>query len=110
MPAHLVGLSMGGMIAFQMAVSYPELLRSMVIVNSGPDLTLLTRRQKFEFLKRRLIIRVFGMRVMAKILAGRLFPENGQKNLRREVAHRWAQNDKNAPIIIRSWRSKTGVS
>ncbi len=36
-PAHLVGLSMGGMIAFQMAVSHPELVRSMIIVNSGPE-------------------------------------------------------------------------
>ena len=107
LPAHLVGLSMGGMIAFQMAVSYPELLRSMVIVNSGPDLTLLTIRQKFEFLKRRFIIRVLGMRTMAKILAGRLFPENGQENLRREIAQRWAQNDKNAyynsVLALKDW-------
>jgi pimeloyl-ACP methyl ester carboxylesterase len=95
-PVHLVGLSMGGMIAFQMAVSRPELLRSMVIVNSGPHLKQLTWAQKFEFLKRRFIVRVFGMRVMAKILADRLFPENGQENLRREMAKRWAQNDKNA--------------
>ena len=46
LPAHLVGLSMGGMIAFQIAVSHPELLRSMVIVNSGPDLTLPTLSAK----------------------------------------------------------------
>ena len=79
----------------------------MVIVNSGPGLTLLTIRQKFEFLKRRFIIRVLGMRTMAKILAGRLFPENGQENLRREIAHRWAQNDKNAyynsVLALKDW-------
>ncbi len=97
-PAHLVGLSMGGMIAFQMAVSHPELLRRMVIVNSGPDFTLRTRAQKFEFLKRRLIVRVFGMRVMAEILAKRLFPQKGQGDLRKEMVKRWAQNDKNAYI------------
>lgn len=32
---HLVGLSMGGMIGFQMAVDRPERLKSMTIVNSG---------------------------------------------------------------------------
>ncbi len=95
-PTHLVGLSMGGMIAFQMAVSHPELVRSMVIVNSGPGLTQLTRTQKLEFLKRRLIVRILGMRRMAEILAGRLFPEKGQEALRREMARRWAQNDKKA--------------
>jgi len=95
-PTHLVGLSMGGMIAFQMAVSHPEFIRSMVIVNSGPDLTLRTRAQKLELLKRRLIVRILGMRKMAEILAGRLFPEKGQESLRREMARRWAQNDKNA--------------
>jgi pimeloyl-ACP methyl ester carboxylesterase len=107
-PAHLVGLSMGGMVAFQMAVSRPELIRSMVIVNSGPELILRTWRQKFEFLKRRLIVRVLGMRMMAEILAGRLFPEKGQKALRGEMAKRWARNDKNAYIhsirALENWR------
>jgi pimeloyl-ACP methyl ester carboxylesterase len=70
----------------------------MVIVNSGPDLTLRTRMQKIEFLKRRLIVRILGMRKMAEILAGRLFPEKRQEDLRREMARRWAQNEKNAYI------------
>ena len=107
LPVHLVGLSMGGMISFQMAVSHPELLRSMVIVNSGPDLKQRTRAQKFEFLKRRFIVRVFGMRTMAIIQANRLFPQKGQENLRREMARRWAQNDKNAynntVLALRDW-------
>lgn len=97
-PANLVGLSMGGMVAFQMAVSHPGLLRSMVIVNSGPELVLRNRRQKFEFLKRRLIVRMLGMRTMAKILAGSLFPEKGQEKLRDEITNRWARNDKDAYI------------
>jgi len=95
-PTHLVGLSMGGMIAFQLAVSHPELVRSMVIVNSGPELILRTLTQKLEFLKRRLIVRIFGMRRMSEILADCLFPEKGQEVLRREMARRWAKNDKNA--------------
>ncbi len=106
-PTHLVGLSMGGMIAFQMSVSHPEMLSSMVIVNSGPDLTLRTRAQKLEFLRRRLIVRVLGMRKMAEILAGRLFPEKGQEALRKEIAERWAQNDKdaynNSVLALRDW-------
>ena len=106
-PAHIVGLSMGGMIAFQTAVSYPELVRSLVIVNSGPELVLRTWRQKFEFVKRRLIVRFLGMRKMAEILAGRLFPESWQESLRKEMINRWAQNDKsaynNSVLALRNW-------
>ncbi|HVF40381.1 MAG TPA: alpha/beta hydrolase, partial [Gemmatimonadaceae bacterium] len=35
-PVHVVGLSMGGMIAFQLMADRPELVKSAVIVNSGP--------------------------------------------------------------------------
>ncbi|NJN45685.1 MAG: alpha/beta fold hydrolase, partial [Candidatus Competibacteraceae bacterium] len=34
--AHVVGLSLGGMIAFQLAVDVPRRVDSLVIVNSGP--------------------------------------------------------------------------
>ena len=37
-PVHVVGISMGGMIAFQLAVDGPELLKSMTIVNSAPEM------------------------------------------------------------------------
>ena len=42
-PVHVVGLSMGGMIAFQLATDRPDLVRSMIIVNSGPEMVLRTR-------------------------------------------------------------------
>src|SRR5438105_12464497 len=43
-PAHLCGLSMGGMIAFQLAVDFPELVQTMTIVNSGPSMVLETAK------------------------------------------------------------------
>ena len=36
-PVHLVGISMGGMVGFQLAVDQPQLLRSLTVVNSGPE-------------------------------------------------------------------------
>ena len=41
-PAHVVGLSMGGMIGFQLAVDQPQLLKSLCIVNSAPQVKLRT--------------------------------------------------------------------
>ena len=44
---HVVGISLGGMIAFQLAVDHPELVKSMVIVNSGPELVVRTLKERW---------------------------------------------------------------
>ncbi|RLC97640.1 MAG: alpha/beta hydrolase, partial [Chloroflexi bacterium] len=35
---HILGISLGGMVAFQLTLDHPELVRSLVIVNSVPEL------------------------------------------------------------------------
>ncbi len=92
-PLHVVGISMGGMIAFQLAVDRPELLRSMVIVNSGPELVVRTFKERLSVLQRFWIVRLLGMRRMGEVLAGRLFPKPEQGALREMFAERWAEND-----------------
>ncbi|MHC1730025.1 MAG: alpha/beta fold hydrolase [Syntrophobacteraceae bacterium] len=54
-PVHIVGLSMGGMIAFQMAVSTPELVKTLVIVNSGPEFIIRKVRERIEMVKRHVL-------------------------------------------------------
>ncbi|MGA7877205.1 MAG: alpha/beta hydrolase [Desulfoferrobacter sp.] len=107
-PVHIVGISMGGMIAFQMAVSKPELLKSLVVVNSGPEFVLHGIRQKLPFLWRRLIVRFMGMRKLGEILGKRLFPKPSQESLRRLIAERWAQNDRKT--YLNSLRALNGWS
>src|SRR5919198_21476 len=43
-PAHIVGLSMGGMIAFQLTLDEPARVKSLLIVNSAPELIIRTLR------------------------------------------------------------------
>jgi len=95
-PAHVVGLSMGGMIAFQLALDAPELLKSLIIVNSAPELIPRTWAEKKDLLTRLLIAHLMGMKKMGKFLGARLFPEPQQAELRRIFAERWAQNNKRA--------------
>ncbi len=95
-PAHIVGLSMGGMIAFQLAVSEPDLVKTMVIVNSGPAMVLRSYKEKWMFFKRRLIARFLGMRMMGKFLAQILLPEPEQEPLRKILVSRWSENDRRA--------------
>jgi pimeloyl-ACP methyl ester carboxylesterase len=95
-PVHVVGLSMGGMIAFQLAADHPELVRSLVIVNSGPEMVLRTLREKMGIVQRQLIVRMMGMRRMGEVLAEKLLPGAEHVARRGIFADRWARNDKGA--------------
>lgn len=99
-PAHIVGHSLGGMIAFELAVQTPELVQSLVIVNSAPEAPSSTLRERLRlaiaFLQRWLTVRLFGMRKMGELLAVRLFPKPEQADLRRAMIERWAANDRRA--------------
>lgn len=93
---HVMGLSMGGMIAFQLAADYPALVRSVVIVNSGPEMVLRTWREKLAIVQRRLIVRMMGMQKMGEVLSTRLLPAEEHAALRATFVERWARNDKAA--------------
>ena len=95
-PAHVVGLSMGGMIAFQIAVDQPPLVRTLTIVNSGPAFVLPTLKLQLNFKQREWIVRLFGMKRMGKLLANKLLPEPHQKELREKFIDRWARNNPRA--------------
>jgi len=95
-PAHVVGLSMGGMIAFELALQQPGLVRSLVIANSAPEFVLRTWRQRLLWFERRLIVRLFGMRKIGELLGARLLPKPEQQVLRQAFVARWAENDKRA--------------
>jgi len=95
-PVHVVGLSLGGMIAFQLAVDDPELVRSLTIINSGPEVIPRTLRDHLTLRTRLLLTRLLGPARLGKILAKRLFPKPEQDLLRRAFVSRVAQNDPRA--------------
>jgi len=95
-PVHLVGLSMGGMIGFQLAVDHPEQLKSLCIVNSGPQVKIKSANDVLQWAKRWGLGRVLSMSAIGKGLGQNLFPKPEQADLRRKIAARWAENDKRA--------------
>lgn len=94
--AHIVGLSLGGMVAFQLAVSWPAFVQSLVIVNSGPEFIVRTARERLLLMQRQLMVRCMGMKRFGKFLGHRLFPKPDQERLRRHLAERIAENDPRA--------------
>lgn len=95
-PAHVVGLSMGGMVAIQLAADAPALVRSLVVVNSAVDVRLKTWRDVWFYVSRRYAVKMLGMRRVGKLIANRLFVRPEEERIRREFVERWSQNDKAA--------------
>lgn len=95
-PVHLVGISMGGMIGFQLGVDRPELLKSLCIVNSGPEVKAKRLRDYVEIAKRWSLSRLLSLDTIAKALGKLLFPKPEQAELRQKILTRWPQNDKRA--------------
>ncbi|MDG1582756.1 alpha/beta hydrolase [Pseudomonas sp. GOM6] len=93
---HLVGISMGGMVGFQLGVDQPQLLRSLTIVNSSPEVKAKSAADWWMLAKRWTLSRVLSLNSIAKGLARLLFPHPEQAELRAKVEQRWPQNDKRA--------------
>jgi pimeloyl-ACP methyl ester carboxylesterase len=107
-PVHVVGISMGGMIAFQLAVSYPSLIKSLVVANCSPELYFKTLGERLQMWQRQLIVRLIGMRKMGEVLSQRLFIKPEQEDIREKFVERWSENDPKA--YLASTRALVGWS
>lgn len=95
--AHIVGISLGGAIAFQFAIDYPRMVKTLTIVNSAPTLgEPELARQEVE--RRVGIVQQLGMRAMGQALAPNLFSKPEHAALRETFVERWAENDPRAYI------------
>lgn len=105
---HIVGISLGGMIAFQIAVLKPNILKSLTIVNALPEFKLKGLKQNWMFFSRIFIISLLGMKTFSKILSKKLFPQKNQQKLRNDFAKSFLQNHKQS--YLSALRSLMGWS
>ena len=94
--AIVVGFSMGGAVAFELAVSHLDLVKKMIIVNTAPDFNNLGWFGIKMVIERTLALKFKGMEPLAKKVATGMFPEEHQKDLREEFYSRARKNDVNA--------------
>jgi 3-oxoadipate enol-lactonase len=99
-PACVVGHSLGGAVAVELALRSPDQVRALVLVNSAPAIprgTLLeSLKLALAWRMREWIVRLRGMHALGAVLSRRLFPRPGQAELRRAMVEQWAANDKRA--------------
>ncbi len=96
--AHVVGISLGGAVAFQFALDHPNAVKTLTIVNSGPSMGVTPEQARQEIERRVGLVQQHGMRAMGEALAPNLFPDPDHATLRQMFVEAWAANDPAAYI------------
>jgi pimeloyl-ACP methyl ester carboxylesterase len=96
--AHVVGISLGGGVVIQLALDAPDLVKTLVIVNSGPAMSASPADAHKEIEGRVALVQQHGMRAMGEALGPRLFPKPEHTSLRQTFVERWAENDPRAYV------------
>ncbi len=91
--AHIVGLSLGGAVALQLALDAPQRVASLVIANSRANFRPQDLRDQLQAWQRLWLIKLFGLGLLSRLIARRLFPHSAA--LRQHFVQRNRQNDKN---------------
>ncbi len=92
-PAHVVGISMGGTLALQMACDAPQSIRKLVLVNTFARLRPGTLQGYLHFATRFVLIHTIGLHTQAEAVAKYLFPGPGKDELRRLLVEQIMQSD-----------------
>jgi pimeloyl-ACP methyl ester carboxylesterase len=107
-PCHVVGLSLGAMTTLELASTRPDLVRSAVVVNAGPEFIPRTLKEKALVWQRLALVRSVGLDRLGQVVAERTLPDEDQAELRERVAEVIADNDKAA--YVASMRAIIGWS
>lgn len=86
--AHVVGLSMGGAVAIEMALASPASVASLVLANTAPGFRLTSWERRRMAWLRVLVASVMGVGAVARITGRGFFPARGQGRLRRRLIRR----------------------
>lgn len=81
----VVGISMGGTQALQMALDYPERVHRLVLANTFASLRPRSLKVWGYFIYRFLLVHTLGLETQANFVAQRLFPKPEHEMLRREL-------------------------
>jgi len=92
-PIHLVGISMGGAIALQLALDSSTLIRKLVLVNTFASLRPKSPGLWFYYAVRFFLVHTLGLAAQARAVSHRIFPRPEQDAFRQELVKEICQAD-----------------
>lgn len=92
-PVHVVGISMGGVHALQLALDHPELVRKLVLVNTFAALRPASLRVWLYFALRFVLVHTLGLPTQARAVVGHIFPKPEHEAFRQELYRQIVQAD-----------------
>ena len=92
--AHVIGLSMGGAIAIELAYRAPGQVAALVLANTAPGFLLTNWQRRRMAFKRVLVAAFFGVGAVARLFSQKLFPARHQGRLRRRQIQRASQTSR----------------
>lgn len=92
----VLGFSLGGAVALEMALMRPQCVRRLVLCNALANYRTDTRRKWFEAFAQLALVRMLGLRRTGGLIARRLFPHPDQAPKRRRVVDVLGANPKRA--------------
>ena len=90
---YVVGISMGGTLALQMAIDHPQMVEKLVLTNTFGKLRPKNPGIWLYFLMRFILVHTLGMPAQAKAVSNNLFPRPEQELLRDELYRQILQAD-----------------
>lgn len=85
-PVNIIGFSLGGAVALEMALGRPERVLRLALINSLCSYRIDSLRKWLEARVPPMLVRLIGMRRMAWLVAMRLFPNPWQRPLRERAS------------------------
>ena len=87
-PCHFAGLSMGGFVGMRLAAHYPELIRTLTLMNTTATKEKLLNRVKYAFLAH--MVKIFSPAPFTPIAVKELFGQTTRKSAeRRPMLEQW---------------------
>jgi 3-oxoadipate enol-lactonase len=91
--AHVLGLSLGGLVAQLLAIHFPQKVNKLILVNTFARLWPTSLHEAYILARRAMVSRFLPPGTTAKVVARDLFPRHDQAALRDEVLKRVGTND-----------------
>lgn len=91
--AHILGLSLGGLVAQLLAIHFPQKVNKLILVNTFAHLWPTSPSEAYTLARRVVVSKFFPPATTAKVIARDLFPRPDQTALRAEVLSRIGVND-----------------